>query len=154
MGKIKNVPFRIVCYVIMIIFLFIYLFPLFYVLNTSIKSAQDYMLNPTGLTKTWQFDNFITAWNKADFGQYIWNSVLYTSVCTVASVLMSLLLAFPISRRYVPLSWFLYFLFIEGLFLPGGMIDKMTTYDEYLASDEMAMKRQVYTLSEAEEEED
>ena len=39
-------------------------------------------------------------------------------------------------------------------FLPGGMIDKMTTYDEYLASDEMAMKRQVYTLSEAEEEED
>ena len=39
-------------------------------------------------------------------------------------------------------------------FLPGGMIDKMTTYDEYLASDEMARKRQVYTLSEAEEEED
>ena len=39
-------------------------------------------------------------------------------------------------------------------FLPGGMIDKMTTYDEYLASDEMAMKRQVYTVSEMEEEED
>ncbi|MBQ6550490.1 MAG: ATP-binding cassette domain-containing protein [Lachnospiraceae bacterium] len=38
-------------------------------------------------------------------------------------------------------------------FLPGGMIDKMTTYDEYLASDEMAMKRQVYTLSDADIEE-
>ena len=25
------------------------------------------------------------------------------------------------------------------------MIDKITTYDEYLASDEMARKRQVYT---------
>ncbi len=34
-------------------------------------------------------------------------------------------------------------------FLPGGMIDKMTTYDEYLASDEMAMKRQIYTLADA-----
>jgi ATPase subunit of ABC transporter with duplicated ATPase domains len=26
----------------------------------------------------------------------------------------------------------------------GKLIDKITTYDEYLASDEMAMKRQVY----------
>ena len=31
--------------------------------------------------------------------------------------------------------------------LPGGPIDKITTYDEYLASDEMAMKRQVYTAN-------
>ena len=32
--------------------------------------------------------------------------------------------------------------------LPNGtMIDKITTYDEYLASDEMAMKRQVYTAN-------
>ena len=30
--------------------------------------------------------------------------------------------------------------------LPGGkLIDKITTYDEYLASDEMARKRTVYT---------
>jgi len=35
----------------------------------------------------------------------------------------------------------------------GSIIDKMTTYDEYLASDEMAMKRQVYTLTEAAQEE-
>ena len=33
--------------------------------------------------------------------------------------------------------------------MPGGkMIDKMTTYDEYLASDEMARKRQTYTVTE------
>ena len=33
--------------------------------------------------------------------------------------------------------------------LPGGkMIDKITTYDEYLASDEMARKRQTYTMQE------
>ena len=38
-------------------------------------------------------------------------------------------------------------------FLPGGtMIDKITTYDEYLASDEMARKRQVYTMAESDKE--
>ena len=30
----------------------------------------------------------------------------------------------------------------------GNLIDKITTYDEYLASDEMARKRQVYTMTE------
>ncbi|MBO7364687.1 MAG: ATP-binding cassette domain-containing protein [Lachnospiraceae bacterium] len=37
-------------------------------------------------------------------------------------------------------------------FVNGSVIDKITTYDEYLASDEMAMKRQVYTLGDMEEE--
>ncbi len=35
----------------------------------------------------------------------------------------------------------------------GKLIDKITTYDEYLASDEMAMKRQVY-VSQKQEEDD
>ena len=33
----------------------------------------------------------------------------------------------------------------------GSMIDKITTYDEYLESDEMARKRQVYTMKMEEE---
>ncbi len=40
-------------------------------------------------------------------------------------------------------------------FLPNGsMIDKTTTYDEYLESDEMARKRHVYSTSNAQEEDD
>ncbi len=35
----------------------------------------------------------------------------------------------------------------------GSLIDKITTYDEYLASDEMARKRTVYTKQESDEEE-
>jgi ATPase subunit of ABC transporter with duplicated ATPase domains len=36
----------------------------------------------------------------------------------------------------------------------GKIIDKITTYDEYLASDEMAMKRQVFQVHDSEEEDD
>lgn len=37
--------------------------------------------------------------------------------------------------------------------VPGGkLIDKITTYDEYLENDEMARKRQVYTMDHAEED--
>ena len=36
----------------------------------------------------------------------------------------------------------------------GAMIDKITTYDEYLESDAMARKRTVYTKTVDEEDED
>ena len=37
--------------------------------------------------------------------------------------------------------------------LPNGtLVDKITTYDEYLASDEMARKRTVYTANAEEDE--
>ena len=40
-------------------------------------------------------------------------------------------------------------------FLPDGeLIDKVGSYDEYLASDAMARKRQVYTTNEDEEQDD
>lgn len=36
----------------------------------------------------------------------------------------------------------------------GKLIDKITSYDEYLDSDEMARKRQVYTVNEEQEQDD
>ncbi len=36
-------------------------------------------------------------------------------------------------------------------FIGGKIIDKITTYDEYLASDEMAMKRQIFSVHEDDE---
>ena len=39
-------------------------------------------------------------------------------------------------------------------FINGKLIDKITTYDEYLANDEMARKRQVFTVTDSEEEDD
>ena len=36
----------------------------------------------------------------------------------------------------------------------GQLIDKITTYDEYLANDEMARKRQIFTVSEEQIEND
>ena len=40
----------------------------------------------------------------------------------MASLLLSLFIAFPIARRYVPFSGLWYYLFLCGLFLPSGAI--------------------------------
>ena len=36
----------------------------------------------------------------------------------------------------------------------GQLVDKITTYDEYLASDEMARKRFTFTVTESQEDDD
>ncbi|MCL2055726.1 MAG: carbohydrate ABC transporter permease [Oscillospiraceae bacterium] len=114
--------FKFFCYFIAFLFLFIYIYPLFFAFNTSIRTREDYLRNPMGLTTTWAFENYSTAWGMAGFHNYIFNSVLYTVIATGLSLMLSMLVAFPLSRNYIPGSKFLYYMFLCGIFLPSGMI--------------------------------
>ena len=114
--------FTLFCYVIIVLFLFIYLYPLFFAFNTSIKTREEYLRNPMGLTTSFAFENYFKAWEMANFQNYILNSVLYTAVATSLSLILSVLIAFPISRGYIPKSKFFYYLFLCGIFLPSGTI--------------------------------
>ena len=54
-------------------------------------------------------------------------------------------------RSTVMNFWYTVWMWKENL--PGGkLIDKITTYDEYLESDEMARKRQTYSVETEEED--
>jgi len=118
----KSLPIRALYIALIVIFMLVYLVPLFFAFNASLKTAAEYMKDSVSLTKSWMFSNYATAWERASFGNYIMNSVLYASVCTVMSLLFSLFVAFPIARKYIFASSFWYYLFLCGMFLPGGMI--------------------------------
>ena len=100
----------------------LYAFPLLYLVNVSLKTPTGFILDPTGLTKTWHWQNYREAWTRGGFGTALVNSVLYTVVSSVLSTAFSLLLAFPIARGYVRWSRFWYVLFIVALFLPNALI--------------------------------
>jgi len=122
MGPKKTPWFRIFCYVVVICALVIYLVPLFFALNISLMPKAVFAKSSLNLTHEWAFSNYLTAWERASFEKYVFNSVLYTVVCTMLSLLLSLFIAFPISRKYIPYPKFWYYLFICGMFLPNGMI--------------------------------
>lgn len=108
-------------YLLVAIVLFFYLFPLLFLLNTALKSNAEFTRNPTGLALSPQLGNFVQAWVQGHFGQYILNSVLYTSTATLAGTSVSVALAFPVSRGY--LRWRGWgFLFVLVLFLPNAII--------------------------------
>lgn len=97
-------------------------------------SKLDYMKNPVSIGTSIHFENYLIAFKKANFASYIGNSIFYLAVCTSASILMAVFLAFPISRKYLKLGGAVYAFFLAGLFLPDGTIP-LLQYCMFLCKD-------------------
>ncbi len=118
----KKIGLKLLIYAFIAILMVVYLFPLFYAFNTSIKTKLEYMSDPVALAKSFQFSNYVQAFQKANLGAYVGNSIYYMVVCTTASILMAIFLAFPISRGYLKFGAIIFSLFLVGMFLPDGTI--------------------------------
>jgi raffinose/stachyose/melibiose transport system permease protein len=104
------------------VIMFVYLFPLAFLLNTALKSNSEFFADPMGLAKTFDFGNFITAWQKGNFGAYMLNSVLYTGAAAFLGTVISLLIGFPVARGYLRHTRLWYSLFVVMLFLPNALV--------------------------------
>lgn len=109
-------------YAFLVLLAIIYLGPLLMLVNTSMKSLPSFMKDATGLATEFRLQNFVDAWNKANFPRYLFNSVLYTVAATAIYVVTAVFVAFPIARGYVKYSGLLLTLFVIALFLPPALI--------------------------------
>ena len=90
--------------------------------STSLKTLPEFFKNATGLPEALNFQNFVDAWNLANFPGYMLNSVIYTVVATAIFVITSVFLAFPIARGYGRYSKWILALYVIALFLPPALI--------------------------------
>ena len=109
-------------YVCVALLLIVFVFPILYLLNTALKSNAEFVSDPVGIVSDPQWGNFLQAWNQGNFGAYILNSVLYTVVGSVMGTVISVVLAFPVSRGYIKGGRFWSVLFVLVLFLPNALI--------------------------------
>ncbi len=112
----------VLSYLVLVLVALFYLGPLFMLLNTALKTVATFMRDPTSLTTVMNFQNFTTAWQKANFPKYLTNSVTYTAAATAIFVATAVFVAFPLARGYVKGSNFLYTMFLIALFLPSSLI--------------------------------
>ncbi|MNO37459.1 L-arabinose transport system permease protein AraQ [compost metagenome] len=109
-------------YVVIGLLILLYVVPLILVLNVSLKSYPEYLMNPIGIVKDLQWSNYVTAWTEGNFANYFVNSLVYTGVATVLTIIVSVLGAFPVARGYVKWSGFIYLFFLLSQFLPNPMV--------------------------------
>ena len=113
---------KLVSYVILSFFAVFYIGPLLMLVNTSFKPLVEFFRNPIGLPEAFSFQNFVDAWNLANFPGYMMNSIIYTTVATAVMVSTSIFVAVPIARGYYKGTGALLTLYVMALFLPPALI--------------------------------
>ena len=113
---------RIASYATLLIFAIVYAGPLLMLVNTAFKTLPEFMKSATSPVTSLNFDNFIEAWNKANFPRYLTNSLIYTVSATLVFVATAVFVAFPVARGYIKGANFVLTMFVIALFLPPALI--------------------------------
>jgi len=120
--RVRISPWHLASYAILLALTVVYLGPLLIMVNTSFMTTREFMRDATSIPDELQFENFSEAWHKANFSQYMMNSLIYAGSATVIYVITAVFLSFPIARRYVRGWNTLFTLFVIALFLPPALI--------------------------------
>jgi len=95
----------------------VFAFPFYVLVNLAIRRAND-QTSPLVPTAQPTFENFVAAWNDADLGLAVWNSLQVTVLSVVIVVAISAMAAYPLVRLTWSLSRVTYWIVMVGLLLP------------------------------------
>ncbi|MCL2335645.1 MAG: carbohydrate ABC transporter permease [Endomicrobia bacterium] len=123
--KLKKYLQDALTHLILIIVSLTCVFPVFWMLSSSLKTQQEIFTKMSLLPHTWNWSNYVTAFVQADFGRYFLNSVFYTVVGVFFILFVSSLAAYAFARlEFWGKSVFFYVLIatllipIPGVFVP------------------------------------
>ncbi len=104
-------------YVPLILLAILIIVPVFWVFMASIKENTEFYRNPWALPKGLYFQNFVDAWQSANMGSYMLNSVIVTVVAIFLLVVIALPASYVLSRFKFRSVKFWNILFMAGLFI-------------------------------------
>ncbi len=115
--KRKLTPAKILVYICLILLAVTIIVPVIWVFVASVKQNSEFYGNPWTLPETIYFQNFIDAWQKANMGSYMLNSVIVTALAIAMLIVISLPAAYVLSRFKFCTGKFWNVLFMAGLFI-------------------------------------
>lgn len=114
---------KLLRFVLLSMILGIILLPLIYVFFGSFKTTQE-ILTGKGrlLPETFIFDNYVQAWEMADFKTYTWNSVYYAFFVVVANIITSTMGGYVFARGNFPGKKLVFAILTSTMFICLGTI--------------------------------
>jgi raffinose/stachyose/melibiose transport system permease protein len=113
---------KIASYLVLSLVAVLYIWPIFMLINTALKSLPQYLRDPAAVVSEPSLANFGEAWELANFSQYMVNSALYAVTATAIFVVTSLFVAFPVARGFFKGSKVVLTMYVVALFLPPALI--------------------------------
>ena len=113
----RNTGWKVPAYVIMILFTTVTAGPLLWLLYSSFKPHADIIRNVFALPRTLHLANYAQAWRVAHLGILLVNSVIYSSVATVTTVLLAMGAGYGFAKFGYRVSRVFYAFFAMGLLI-------------------------------------
>lgn len=93
--------------------------PIYFLVISSFKDNSQIFNDPFGLPASLRFDNFVSAWDRADLGTALLNSALITGVAELLTLLLAIPAAYAIARAKGRAGTAVERFFALGLLIPG-----------------------------------
>jgi len=107
-----------VCYVTLLILAAAVLYPFITLIFGSLKREGEFFANPVGFPKTWQWYNYVDAWQQAHIGQFTINSAIVAAGTVLLTLFCAGTASYALSRFSFPGNRIIYLAFIILLTLP------------------------------------
>ncbi len=98
------------------------IYPLVWVLLTSLKYTRELYADPFGLPHSWKWSNYRDAWVYAKMGAYFLNSVLVTVASVVLVLFLASTAAFALARFQFRLKGLVWGYILFGFLIPHSIL--------------------------------
>jgi len=116
MEKNYVTPGDVVRYALIIALLIFFLFPIYWMISTSFKPDEAILSKPPTWTFTPTLDNYRYAFNEADFGLFIKNTVLVSVVSTFFVIVLGSIASYSFARYDVGKGHVMFFILTTRMF--------------------------------------
>ena len=104
--------------ILLALFGFVALYPLYFVIVSSLKSRREYVSNRFGLPHEWTLVNYVEVFDRFNLGRALFSSVVTTAGGVVICVILALVLAYAVTKMRLPFRNIIFVLVIGTLVLP------------------------------------
>ena len=123
MSTVLKSTLRTLMYLFLLIVLLFALFPVVYILLSSFKTNADILVGGTQIIpQTWRFENYVEAWNLAQFGTLTMNSVFYTFFVVIGCIITGTVAGYVFSRGKSVFTKLMYRMVLFSMFISIGTL--------------------------------
>lgn len=108
---------KLLIYIPLILLAVVIIVPVFWVFMASVKENVEFYRTPWALPEGFYWQNFVDAWQKADMGSYMLNSVIVTALALFLLIVIALPASYVLSRFRFKSRALWNTLFMAGLFI-------------------------------------
>ncbi len=98
------------------------IYPLFFVVATSLRSNVDYKRDPFGIPAEWTIDNYLKLWNEYGVGRAFMNSLFVSTISITLILFFATLAGYALAKLPVFGAKFFTTTFVSVMLIPGPVL--------------------------------